>query len=67
MRHDLKLRRVLRTKRQILNRYSFFGTLICGGLGLKFIYDERTNNTEGFFSSKISRLTEKELNEDPCN
>jgi hypothetical protein len=65
MRHDMKYRRVLRTKEQYLNRYTGFGIIVGLSYLGKILYDHRKGKNSDKLSSQLNKIRNNQTEEDP--
>jgi hypothetical protein len=66
MKHDITTRRVLRTKRQFLEKFHLWSVAIVTVGVIKIVIDERQGKKDSFISSRIKKLSKEELKEDAC-
>ena len=68
MRHDLKYRRVLRTKEQYITRYTTFGVLCFTAYVSKLVWDLRHSKSEvNSLTFKINKLKDSDIEDDASN
>jgi hypothetical protein len=66
MKHDMNTRRVLRTKRQYLEKFNTCGVFIILLGVYKITSDHKKGKTDTFISSKITKISKEDLKEDAC-